>query len=224
MWQDSSWCNLNYQNRLWSHTSFRLKKNVRLSFGFLFQAELTHVKEYLLFDWDFSMSIFHFQCNNTKEALKLWHSVMPRIEGKSFSVETKEKSVENDSSGLLKISFAGSCWAQLHRGWHSLTSAASPSSPGANPVPDDMEGGVLQPWRMVIITTATLWETRNPPNSAFLWNWGLQLNLPCTPATGRAPQNSLQQTNWPCSPSTPVSRSSALNSSANSTWRTGESL
>ena len=66
---------------------------------------------------------------------------MPRIEGKSFSVETKEKSVENDSSGLLKISFAGSCWAQLHRGWHSLTSAASPSSPGANPVPDALENG-----------------------------------------------------------------------------------
>ena len=92
---------------------------------------------------------------------------MPRIEGKSFSVETKEKSVENDSSGLVKISFAGSCWAQLHRGWHSLTSAASPSSPGANPVPDDMEGGVLQPWRMVIITIAILLKTRNRQTQRF---------------------------------------------------------
>ena len=44
--------------------------------------------------------------------------------------------------------------------------------------PDDKEGEVLQPWRMVIITIATLWETRNSPNSALLWNWvqGLQLN------------------------------------------------
>ena len=43
----------NCQNRLWSHTSkfaFRLKKRVRLSFRFLFQAELTHIDEYLLLD------------------------------------------------------------------------------------------------------------------------------------------------------------------------------
>ena len=71
------------------------------------------------------MRVFHFQCNNTKEALKLWHSLMPRIEGKSFSVETKEKSAENDNSGLLKILFVGGCWEQLDKGWHNLTSAAS---------------------------------------------------------------------------------------------------
>ena len=56
----------------------------------------------------------------------------------------------------LKILFAGRCWEQLDKGGHSLTSAASPNSPDANPFPDDKEGDVLQPWRMVIITIATL--------------------------------------------------------------------
>ena len=69
-------------------------KEERLSLRFFFQAELTHVDEYLLLDWDFSMSIFHFQYNNTKEALKLWHSLMPRIEGKNFPVETKLRKVQ----------------------------------------------------------------------------------------------------------------------------------
>ena len=45
----------------------------------------------------------------------------------------------------LKILFVGRGWEQLDKGWHSLTSAASPSPPDANPFPDDMEGGVLQP-------------------------------------------------------------------------------
>ena len=36
------------------------------------------------------------------------------------------------------------------------TSAASPGSPDAKPFPDDTEGDVLQPWRMVIITIAAL--------------------------------------------------------------------
>ena len=114
-----------------------------------------------------SMSIFHFQCNNTEETSKLWHSLMPRTEGKIFSVETKEKSVENDSFDLLKILFAGSCWKQLDKAWHNLTSAASPSSPDANPFPDDTEGEVIQPWRMVIITIAILLETRNHQTQSF---------------------------------------------------------
>ena len=125
------------------------------------------------------MSTFHVQCKNTEETSKLWHSLMPRIERKSFSVETKLRKVQKVKIlTYLKILFAGRCWEQLDKGWHGPTSAASPSSPDSNPFPNDMEGDVLQPWRMVIITIATIWETRNPPKSALQWKWvpGFQLN------------------------------------------------
>ena len=71
----------------------------------------------------------------------------------------------------------GRCWEQLDKGWHSPTPAASPSSPDANFFPGDTEGDVLQPWRMVIITIAALWKTRNPPKSALQWNWVPRLQL-----------------------------------------------
>ena len=82
---------------------------------------------------------------------------MARTEGKSFSMKTKLRKVQKMTIlAYLKILYEGSCWGQLDKGWHSPTSAGSPSSPDANPFPDDMEGDVLQPWRMVIITIATL--------------------------------------------------------------------
>jgi hypothetical protein len=81
---------------------------------------------------------------------------MPRIEGKSFSVKTKLRKVQKVTIlTYLKILFVGRGWEQLDKGWHSPTPAASPSSPDANTFPDDTEGDVLQPWRMVIITTAS---------------------------------------------------------------------
>ena len=93
---------------------------------------------------------------------------MPRIEGKSFSVETKLRKVQKVTIlTYLKILFVGRGWEQLDKGWHSPTSAASPSSPDASPFPDDMEGDVLQPWRMVIITIAILLETRNHQTQCF---------------------------------------------------------
>ena len=67
----------------------------------------------------------------------------------------------------LKILFGGRCWEKLDKGWHSPVSAASPSSPDASPFPDDMEGDVLQPGRMVIITIAILLETRNHQTRCF---------------------------------------------------------
>ena len=64
----------------------------------------------------------------------------------SFSVETKLRKVQKVTIlTYLQILFAERCWEQLDKAWHSLTSAASPSPPDANPFPDDMEGGVLQP-------------------------------------------------------------------------------
>ena len=113
MWQFKNWCNLKtVTETMESQLSVLFwTKEERLSLRFFFQAELTHVDEYLLSDWDFSMSIFHFQCNNTKEALKLWHSLMPRIEGKSFSVETKLRKVQKVTIlTYLKILSGGKVW------------------------------------------------------------------------------------------------------------------
>ena len=153
------------------------------------------------------MSIFHFHCKNTKEASKLWHSLMARTEGKSFSMKTKLRKVQKMTIlAYLKILYEGSCWEQLDKGWHSPTSAGSPSSPDANPFSDDMEGDVLQPWRMVIITIATLWETRNRQTQHFsvtesqgssstrssklpspcLFGWGGHRRSPCNRPTGPA--------------------------------------
>ena len=82
---------------------------------------------------------------------------MPRIEGKSFSVETKLRKVQKVTIlTYLKILFVGRGWEQFDKGWYSPTSAASPSSPDANPFADDTERDVFQPWRMVIITIDTL--------------------------------------------------------------------
>ena len=114
------------------------------------------------------MSIFHFHLKNTKETSKLWHSLMSRMEGKNFSMKTKLRKVQKMTIlAYLKILYEGSCWEQLDKGWHSPTSAGSPSSPDANPFPDDSEGDVLQPWRIVIITIATLWETRSRQTQRF---------------------------------------------------------
>lgn len=77
-------------------------KEERLCLRFLFHAELTHVDEYHSFGLRLSWRYVHFQCNNTKEALKLWHSLMPR-RGRSFSSGDKiEKSAESDNSDLFK--------------------------------------------------------------------------------------------------------------------------
>ena len=93
---------------------------------------------------------------------------MPRIEGKSFSVETKLRKVQKVTIlTYLKILFVGRGWEQLDKGWHSPTSAASPSSPDANPFTDNAEGDVFQPWRMVIITIATSERPGIPPNQHF---------------------------------------------------------
>ena len=93
---------------------------------------------------------------------------MPRIQGKSFSMKIILTKVQKMTIlPYLKILFAGRCWEQLDKGWHSPTSEASPSSPDANPFPDDTEGDVLQPWRMVIITIAILLETRNRQTQRF---------------------------------------------------------
>ena len=82
---------------------------------------------------------------------------MPRIEGKSFSVETKLGKVQKVTIlTYLKILFVGRGWERLDKGWHSPTPAASPSSLDANFFPGDTEGDILQPWRMVIITIDTL--------------------------------------------------------------------
>lgn len=125
----------------------------------------------------------------------------------------------------LKILYAGSCWEQLDKGWHSPASAGSPSSPDANPFPDDMEGDVLQPWRMVIITIATLSETRNRQTQRFsvtesqgssstrsselpspcLCGWDGHRRSPCNRPTG------------PARPAGTTCGSSALSSSTRST-------
>jgi hypothetical protein len=84
---------------------------------------------------------------------------------------------------------------------------------------------------MVIITIATLWETRNPPKSALQWNsvpW-LQLNKMLKSAFP-APQRLGDHYRTPCNRATglalpaDLSRSRASNSSATYTGRTGETL
>ena len=124
----------------------------------------------------------------------------------------------------LKVLFAGRCSEQLDNSWHT-PSAASPSSPDANPFPDDTHGGWCSPpWRMVIITIATLWETRNPPNSALLWNWvpGLQLNkvlkvaFPVPQLPGGHRRSPCDRTAGPAHPVGTNSRSSASNSGTQS--------
>lgn len=61
------------------------------------------------------MSVFHFQCNNTKKHRSCDIPDARNIQGKFLRGKQNEESAENDNSGLIKHLFAGRSSEQLDK-------------------------------------------------------------------------------------------------------------